>query len=111
MTNVEQNTEQPPALEAPPSPLSEETADGVSAVAATGVQAAPVPIVPDDGKPALEFAWNTHRYLNEYIRFADAKAGVVIAVCSALVASLYAGKVYSFLMKTAPAGWGWYGLD
>lgn len=33
----------------------------------------------------IEFAWNVHQYLNEYIRFGDQKAGAVLAWVSALL--------------------------
>lgn len=37
-----------------------------------------------------EFAWNAHSYVNEYIRFADTKAQLVIGWVSAMVAALAA---------------------
>ncbi|GAA5507385.1 Pycsar system effector family protein [Novipirellula caenicola] len=39
-----------------------------------------------DSISKIEQAWKTHSYLNQYIAFADAKAGVVITFASALVA-------------------------
>jgi hypothetical protein len=41
-----------------------------------------------------DFIWKVHSYTNEYIRFADAKAGAVIAWCSALTAALFAAKAH-----------------
>lgn len=37
-----------------------------------------------------EFLWNTHSYVNEYIRFADTKAELVIGWTSALIGLLFA---------------------
>lgn len=37
-----------------------------------------------------EFAWNVHSYTNEYIRFADTKAELVIGWTSAIVGALLA---------------------
>jgi len=53
--------------------------------------------VPDAGKALpseWEFAWKVHAYTNDYIRFADAKAGVVITWCASLVALLFAAKAH-----------------
>ncbi|MBI1346678.1 hypothetical protein GC163_10365 [bacterium] len=32
----------------------------------------------------MQFLWNTHSYINEYIRFSDTKSAIVIVWCSAL---------------------------
>jgi hypothetical protein len=40
----------------------------------------------------VDFLWNVHSYLNEYVRFADAKAGLVVAWTSTLVGVLVAAK-------------------
>ncbi len=52
-----------------------------------------------DAKPApadanQEFAWKVHQYTNEYIRFADQKAGIVLAVETGLLAAAYAAKLH-----------------
>jgi hypothetical protein len=47
-----------------------------------------------------DFLWKVHSYTNDYIRFADTKAAVVIAWASALVSGLYGLKAHHFL---APA--------
>lgn len=39
----------------------------------------------DDDSVKLEHAWKTHAYLNNYIQFADAKAGVVITLASGVI--------------------------
>lgn len=48
-------------------------------------------------KEQLEFLWKIHAYTNDYIRFADQKAGVVLAVQSGLLAALYAAKAQQYL--------------
>ena len=58
--------------------------------------------VPDAGKALpseWEFAWKVHAYTNDYIRFADAKAGVVITWCASLVALLFAAKAHHNFME------------
>lgn len=57
-----------------------------------------------------EFLWNVHSYLNEYIRFADAKAVVVIAWASALFGALHSADAHHFLdprtfTLTSPEFW------
>lgn len=39
---------------------------------------------------SIEFLWNSHSYLNEYIRFADTKAEIVIGWTSAVIGALLA---------------------
>ncbi len=41
-----------------------------------------------------QFLWHTHSYINEYIRFADAKSAVVIAWSSTLMGVLIANDVH-----------------
>jgi hypothetical protein len=45
-----------------------------------------------DPKDTGSFLWNVHAYLNAYIRFADAKAQLVIGWTSAIVGALLASK-------------------
>jgi hypothetical protein len=40
-----------------------------------------------------EFLWNVHSYTNEYIRFADTKAAVVVAWSSAIIGALASQSV------------------
>ena len=40
-----------------------------------------------------EFLWHVHEYINEYVRFGDAKAGFAGAVASGLLAGLYSSTV------------------
>jgi len=42
-----------------------------------------------DQKDTISFVWNVHSYLNSYIRFSDAKAGVLLAIASTIVAYLF----------------------
>lgn len=48
-----------------------------------------------DEPQRIEFLWNVHSYVNEYIRFADTKAELVIGWTSAVMGALVAGKVQS----------------
>jgi hypothetical protein len=48
----------------------------------------------------LEFAWKTHEYLHEYIRFADTKAAFVVAWCSALIGMLYVGQLHQAVLDS-----------
>lgn len=43
---------------------------------------------------SLDFLWKVHSYTNDYIRFADQKAGLVLAVESGLIAAMYAAKLH-----------------
>lgn len=54
----------------------------------TGEQLPPCNTEVEAAKPRDEAAWHTNAYINDYIRFADAKAGVVIAIMSALLWAL-----------------------
>ena len=54
----------------------------------------------DQNKLPTEFLWNTHQYLNEYIRFADAKAFGVVAMNVAILGGLMSVNV-GHLVQTA----------
>lgn len=43
-----------------------------------------------------EFIWKTHDYTNNYIRFADTKAALIIALTSGLLASLLGVKAHHY---------------
>jgi hypothetical protein len=81
---------------------------GVSALAPTP---APVTLPAQPPPHALavmkadqrEFLWKVHEYTNEYIRFADAKAGAVAVFCGALLGVLYSNELHKPLF-TAPLG-------
>ena len=57
-------------------------------------------------KPQLDFLWSTHRYLNDYIRFADTKAGFTIAISSSITTALFHSKVQDSFLLVAPKQWG-----
>jgi hypothetical protein len=44
----------------------------------------------------LEFLWKTHSYTNEYIRFADPKAGILIALAGGLIAAMFSAKCHHY---------------
>jgi len=46
------------------------------------------------GAVSLDFMWKVHGYTNEYIRFADPKAAILIALASGLIAALYSAKCH-----------------
>ena len=46
-----------------------------------------------------EFLWKTHAYINEYIRFSDAKAGFIIAISGALLSLLISMKSHLLFMR------------
>lgn len=56
-------------------------------------------------KAKSEFAWNVHKYTDDYIRFADTKAGLVLTYSSALIGALYASRLHLRFTMTAPALW------
>ena len=48
----------------------------------------------EDDKARLESVWKVHTYTNEYIRFADQKAGVFLAFQSGLLTAMFAAKLH-----------------
>ncbi len=48
----------------------------------------------------LDFAWKTHEYINNYIRFADTKAALIIAWSSAILGTLYVGRLHEAVMQS-----------
>jgi len=62
------------------------------------------PPVDDSGGDAAEFLWQVHAYVNEYVRFADAKAAVLIAWTSALAGVLMAADVHHNVTRANIAG-------
>jgi hypothetical protein len=61
-------------------------------------QAAP-PAQHEPAPPGAEFVWKVHGYTNDYIRFADAKAGAVITWCAGLIALLFSIKAQTKFMS------------
>lgn len=66
---------------------------------------APVASVPAELKAQSEYLWNTHKYKNDYIRFADTKAAFTVAFCSALLAAMYKDGLHQVFLATAPKVW------
>jgi len=60
-----------------------------------------------DADKAADFLWNTHNYLNEYIRFSDTKAGVVVVLASGIIAAMYAAKLHVGVLGKWPSQWHW----
>lgn len=57
-----------------------------------------------NGDERLAFLWNVHSYLNEYIRFADTKAAIVITWTSALMGALAADGFHKKFALTTYGG-------
>jgi len=60
--------------------------------------------MPEKQTDRLSFLWNVHSYTHEYIRFADAKACVVIAWAGALLGFLISADAHKGLL-TLPCNW------
>ncbi len=95
-----------PALMSPPEPLIAESGNGTPNEAQSPGQA-PVDTEKTDIGETADFLWNTHQYLNEYIRFSDAKAGVVIVFASGIIAAMYSAQLHVAVFSTWPADWRW----
>ena len=61
----------------------------------------PKPTKESDG--TLSFLWNTHAYLQQSIRFADSKAGIVLVVTASIVGCLYADGVLDAILTFSGA--------
>jgi hypothetical protein len=59
----------------------------------------------EDASAKCEFLWKVHSYTNEYIRFADAKAGFVVGFASAVLWALFAGRCHEMFIVVAPRQW------
>jgi hypothetical protein len=55
----------------------------------------------DKEKAKSEFAWRVHSYISDYIRFADTKAGAIIAWCGGLIGILLAAQAHHNFTKTS----------
>jgi hypothetical protein len=60
---------------------------------------------PEQESAKQEFLWHAHSYLNEYIRFGDAKAGFAGTLASGLFAALYGSGVYARAVQTSLGAW------
>ena len=54
----------------------------------------------------LEYLWKVHDYVNNYIRFADAKAGAILAFSVAMIGALFSAKMHAGFTATSPGNWG-----
>ena len=61
--------------------------------------------VPAEIKMQFDFLWNTHKYLNDAIRFADTKAGFTVALACTIVGALFAGKLHHLFLLIPPRQW------
>jgi hypothetical protein len=48
-----------------------------------------------------EFLWKVHAYINEYIRFADIKAGFCLGIASALIGTLFKSGSHELFIRAA----------
>ena len=78
----------------------------------------PTPAMPV-GVPTLDlqdFLWKTHSYMNDYIRFADTKAAIVIALSTALLGGLITAEAHHWcsprLLNFVEPAWkeSWLGI-
>lgn len=53
----------------------------------------------------LEFLWHSHAYVNEYIRFADAKAAFIVTLASGALAAFWSVGVLDIRLAS-PSQWG-----
>jgi uncharacterized membrane protein YeaQ/YmgE (transglycosylase-associated protein family) len=56
-------------------------------------------------KDRLDFLWKIHGYTNDYIRFADSKAGVVSAIIIALIGGVIASRSFDSLAQVSLEHW------
>jgi hypothetical protein len=59
----------------------------------------------DGGKDRLDFLWKIHGYTNDYIRFADTKAGFVAATVAALIGGVVASHPFDSLARATSGSW------
>jgi hypothetical protein len=68
---------------------------------------------PDPKESTSDFLWEVHKYMNEYIRFADTKAAFIAAAATALIGSLVASSLFDSSFRTSPCLWSklqWMGI-
>ena len=70
-----------------------------AARASAGANSGRTPAEKGDAPRRREFLWKVHAYTNDYIRFADAKAGFCAGVASALMGALFASRFQDFFTK------------
>lgn len=69
----------------------------------------PGPTPPTGAAEKMTFLWNVHSYINEYIRLSDAKAGIVLTYCSALLGVFFSADLQRAFVARQPSQWGWCG--
>jgi hypothetical protein len=94
----------------PPTPLTSPSAPDVAIpqafanlTSATSVVAASIPAAADstiEAKERLDFLWRIHAYTNDYIRFADTKAGFVAGAVLAVIGALVASHPFDSLSQS-----------
>jgi hypothetical protein len=57
------------------------------------------------GAAKQEFLWHVHEYINEYVRFGDAKAGFAGTIASGLLAVLYGSTAHSQVLQLPYRKW------
>lgn len=57
-----------------------------------------------------QYLWKVHGYINEYIRFADTKAGFIVVLDTAIIGALYAIHCQQRFLNTAPIQWSFTAL-
>jgi hypothetical protein len=62
----------------------------------------------DDLTEKREFLWKVHGYVNDYIRFADAKAGFCVGLTSALIGVLYSTRCHELFLKIPFQQWNFW---
>jgi hypothetical protein len=55
-------------------------------------------------KDHLDFAWKTHDYIHNYIRFSDAKAALAITWCTAMAGAMCVAGIHVGLVKGQMTG-------
>ena len=58
-----------------------------------------------DNKVKRAFLWNTHSYLNEYVRFGDTKAGFTGTIAVGLLGALYSAGLHRPLLAMPVGQW------
>lgn len=59
----------------------------------------------DDLTEKRQFLWKVHDYINDYIKFADTKAGFCFGLTSALIGVLYSTRCHELFLKIPFQQW------
>ncbi len=110
----QQTAQVQPALAPPPAealPLLHQattTGEGRAPAAVAQPTIVAVPLAAPTAAPLhsrQEFLWSVHAYINEYIRFADSKAGFCVALDAAVMGALYTAGTHTQFMTAPPLQW------